>query len=107
MVTHGGHDFDSWSGEQSKGKVSRKASETQLEMSFGDRYFEDGWVALDMKLDHIYFKDVLFIASRDAFRLKIDDAHKLSEYGRANKLDVSMDATIVRAMRRAGLKARE
>jgi len=72
--------YDSWKGKQYKGKVSKNP----LELRFSDRFLEDGWVALDTH-------DEMNQYSRDVFRLKLDDALKLIAFGKANKLEVSLE----------------
>jgi len=80
--------FDSWSGVKLTGKVS-----TKLELVFSDRFLEEGYVAMDIQVDTY---EVLIMARREAYRLKLDDALKLKAFAKANKLRVGLTQEISR-----------
>ncbi|MCZ6691676.1 MAG: hypothetical protein O7H41_18985 [Planctomycetota bacterium] len=90
--------FDAWNGKHIVGVVAANSDETILQLRFSDGFLEDGWVALDINVATSLVGFLVHYA-REAYRMKLDDAAKLIDFGRANRLSVSVDDNVSRLLR--------
>ncbi|MCZ6690908.1 MAG: hypothetical protein O7H41_15065 [Planctomycetota bacterium] len=90
--------LDAWNGAHIEGDVAKNPDDTILQLWFRYRRLEEGWVALDIDVEG-HPSGFLVHAPGETSRMKLDDAAKLIDFGRANMLRVRVDDAVSRVLR--------